>query len=202
MGDKIRQMGEQPVFQVNRFVEKPNLETAVGMVTSGNYAWNSGMFIWRIDRIMSEFASQMPVFSAQMQELASALRSGNYSQAVARLWPQVAKETIDYGVMEKAPRVAVLPIQVGWVDIGSWASLDAILPLDENGNAWTGPHVDIDTRNTLVFMSTKRLAAVVGVEGLVIVDTEDALLVCPKEREQEVRDVVKRLKESGQTNWL
>jgi mannose-1-phosphate guanylyltransferase len=202
MGEPVSKSKDLPAYRVNRFVEKPNLQTAVEMVTSGRYSWNSGMFIWRIDRIMEEFTSQMPEFAAQLQELSGGLGSGSYREVITRVWPQVGKQTIDYGVMEKAASVAVIPIQVGWVDVGSWASLDLVLPLDEKGNAFTGPHVEIDTRNTLVFMSSNRLAAIVGVENLVIVDTEDALLVCPKEREQEVREVVRLLKEAGKTEYL
>jgi mannose-1-phosphate guanylyltransferase len=202
MGDKLEQVDDLPVYNVDRFVEKPDLDRAVSMVTGGNYSWNSGMFIWQTERILSEFAAQMPEFSLQLDELSAALTAGDYPQAVERIWPQVKKQSIDYGVMENAQSTVVIPIQVGWADIGSWASLEQLLTTDENGNAWTGPHVDIDTRNTLVFMEKPRLAAVIGVENLVIVDTDDALLICTKEREQEVREIVQRLQDSGESQWL
>ncbi|MCK4473168.1 MAG: mannose-1-phosphate guanylyltransferase, partial [Anaerolineae bacterium] len=120
---------------------------------------------------------------------------------LSRVWPQVAKQAIDYGVMEGAEDVAVIPVDIGWSDVGSWASLSELLPADERGNVVVGPHVGIDTRDTLVF-GGKRLIATVGLEGMVIVDTEDALLVCPREREQEVRAVVRRLEEDGRGEWL
>jgi mannose-1-phosphate guanylyltransferase len=202
MGEKLKQEHGLPIHNVDRFVEKPDLDRAISMVTSGNYVWNSGMFVWKTERILSEFAVQMPEFHKQLNELSAGLVSGSYPQVIERIWPDVEKKSIDYGVMENAQSTVVIPIQVGWADIGSWVSLEQLLPTDDHGNAWTGPHVDIDTRNTLVFMEKPRLAALIGIEGLVIVDTEDALLICPKEREQEVRDVVKRLQDRGENHWL
>jgi mannose-1-phosphate guanylyltransferase len=187
---------------VERFVEKPIYETAVQMLASGEYSWNSGMFIWTVDAILAEFQKQMPTFHAQLAELATVLNTPVYEPTLERVWPQVKKETIDYGVMENARQVAVLPVDIGWSDVGSWASLFELLPVDANANVWTGPHIDIATLGTLVFSDTQRLVATIGLENLVIVDTQDALLVCTRDREQEVREVVARLKVSGDKQWL
>jgi len=189
------------VFRAERFTEKPSLETALHMVESGEYSWNSGMFIWRVDRILEEFQRQMPEFYVQLAEVEAALGTFGYEPTLNRVWPQVARQTIDYGVMEGAEDVAVVPVDIGWSDIGSWANLLELLPADDEGNAIVGPHVGIDTCNTLVF-GGKRLIATIGLEGMVIVDTEDALLVCTKEREQEVRALVRELEARGETNHL
>jgi mannose-1-phosphate guanylyltransferase len=202
MGEKLIDHGGIPVQRVKRFVEKPDLERAVAMVTSGEYAWNSGMFLWRVGRILEEFRLQMPDFFARLQEVADVLGTPEYEKTLAEAWPKVAKQTIDYGVMEHAGQAAVIPANIGWVDVGSWGSLNQVLSADENGNIWTGPHVDIDTRNTLVFLERPRLVATIGVEALVIVDTEDALLICTKDREQDVRAVVQQLQETGRGQWL
>jgi mannose-1-phosphate guanylyltransferase len=201
LGSKIEDAEKLPVYQVEKFVEKPDAETAAKMLLSGDYSWNSGMFIWRVNHILEEFERQMPTFYAQLEDLETFLGTPNYTQALNRIWPKVIKQTIDYGIMEHAERVAAIPVRIGWSDIGSWASLFELLPTDSNGNSWTGPHIEIDTSDTLVF-GAKRLIAAIGLQGLVIVDTDDALLVCTKEREQEVREVVRLLKENGRSQWL
>ena len=188
-----------PYYLVNRFIEKPDLENAKIMVQSGRYSWNSGMFIWKVERILKEFERQMPAFYAQLMEIEAALDTPNYPATLQRIWPQVAKQTIDYGIMEGAEHVAVIPVEMGWSDIGSWSSLDGHLPVDEQGNSAVGPHLNIDTQGTLVF-GEKRLIATIGVRDLVIVDTDDALLVCSKADVQRVKEMVERLKQVGRTD--
>jgi len=200
-GESLGTMEGFSVFRVERFTEKPSLETALLMVESREYSWNSGMFVWRVDRILEEFQRQMPEFYAQLAEVEATLGTAGYESTLRCIWPQLAKQTIDYGVMEGAQRVAVIPVDIGWSDIGSWDSLSELLPANEDGNTIAGPHVGIDTRDTLVF-GGKRLIATIGLEGMVIVDTEDALLVCPRGRAQEVRAIVRRLKENGRSEWL
>ncbi len=190
-----------PVFRVERFIEKPNLDTATAMMNSSEYSWNSGMFIWRVNRICEEFERQMPQFYAQLAEVATTLGTPLYEATISRIWPKVTKQTIDYGVMEGAEDVAVIPVDMGWTDVGSWGSLLTLLPADDDGNILIGSHVGIDTHNTLV-VGDKRLIATIGVQGLVIVDTDDAVLVCPKEREQAVREMVDKLKQGGFNQWL
>jgi mannose-1-phosphate guanylyltransferase len=202
-GESLGTVEGFPVFHVERFTEKPSLETAIHMVESGEYSWNSGMFIWRVDRILEEFQRQMPEFYVHLAEAEVTLGTPGYEPTLSRVWPQVARQTIDYGVMERAEDVAVIPVDIGWSDVGSWASLLKLLPADGEGNIIVGPHVGIDTRDTLVFgKSGKRLIATIGLEGMMIVDTEDALLVCTREREQEVRAIVRQLKEDGRSEWL
>jgi len=186
-----------PLFRAERFTEKPSLETALHMVESGEYSWNSGMFIWRVDRILEEFQRQMPEFYVQLAEIEATLGTPGYEATLKRVWPQVTRQTIDYGVMEGAGDVAVIPVDVGWSDVGSWTSLAELLASDEEANIVVGPHLGIDTHDTLVF-GGQRLIATIGLEGMVIVDTEDALLVCPKEREQDVREIVRLLERKNQ----
>jgi len=190
-----------PVFSVDRFVEKPTLEKAEAMVKSGDYSWNSGMFIWRVDRILEEFKRQMPDFYAQLHLVEAALGTSDYEPVIRHVWPRVAKQTIDYGIMEGANGAAVIPIDIGWTDVGSWGSLFELLPIDANGNAVVGAHSGIDTHGSLIF-GGKRLIATIGVKDMVIVDAEDAVLVCPKDRQQEVRDMVDRLAKEGLGKWL
>lgn len=200
-GAHLETVQGRPVFRVERFTEKPDLETATRMVASGNYAWNSGMFIWRVDRLLEAMHTHMPALHAQLTEIAATLGTPDYAPTRDRIWPQVAEQTIDYGVMEKAEEVVVIPVDIGWSDVGSWTSLLDLLPVDEDGNTAVGPHVAIDTHNSLIF-GGKRLIATIGLEDMVIVDTEDALMICPKAREQEVREVVKKLREHHGGKWV
>jgi mannose-1-phosphate guanylyltransferase len=202
-GESLGTVEGVSVFRAERFTEKPSLETAIHMVESGEYSWNSGMFIWRVDRVMEEFERLMPEFYVQLAEVEATLETPGYKSALNRVWPQVVKQTIDYGIMERAEDVAVIPVDIGWSDVGSWSSLLELLPADDVGNVIVGPHVGIDTRDTLVFSGDgKRLVATIGVEGMVIVDTEDALLICPREREQEVREIVRRLEDENRGDHL
>ena len=190
-----------PVFRVAQFAEKPDAETAAEMFASGRYAWNSGMFIWRVARILAEFERQMPRFYAQLMEIAAAIGTADYEAVLARVWPEVSKQSIDYGIMEGAKDVVGLPVDIGWSDVGSWGSLFDVLPVDAEGNVIVGPYLGIDTHGTLAF-GGKRLIATLGVENLVIVDTDDAVLVCAKEREQDVRALVDALRVRGDVHWI
>ena len=173
------------------------------MVAGGGYTWNSGMFIWRVDHILAEFERQMPGLYAQIQDVGSVIGTVEYDAVINRIWPKIVKQTVDYGVMEHAQEVAVLPVEIGWADIGSWSSLTELLPADPDGNVVTGNHTGVDTTNTLVVSDDAgRLIATIGLRDVVVVAMDDAVLVCPKEREQEVRQIVKQLETNGQSAWL
>ena len=190
-----------PFYEVERFTEKPDLATARKMLESGEYSWNSGMFIWQVKRILNEFQQQMPEFYARLMEVKAALGAPEYQTVIGRVWPQVSKEPIDYGVMEGAHDVVVIPVDIGWTDIGSWGSLFDLLPADSDGNVFVGPHAEIDAKNTMIF-GDKRLVAVMGVQDLVIVDTDDVVMVCAREREQDVKALVELLKQTQQERLI
>lgn len=195
-GGSLEPADGEPVYRVTRFAEKPGEVEARRFVASGEYYWNSGMFVWRAAHILQEIGKWMPDLATVLTEVAEASVTGALDETLARLWPRVASETIDYGVMEKAERVAVLPVDMGWSDVGSWASLLELLPSDPEGNVIRGDHVGIDTRGSLIHGGS-RLVATAGVSNLIIVDTEDALLVCSVERAQEVKSLVAALERSG-----
>jgi mannose-1-phosphate guanylyltransferase len=203
---KLTQINGLDVYRVGKFTEKPNLTTAQAFVDSGRYYWNSGMFVWKVSTILREFERLMPQIYAQLMEIDAALGTAEERAMLERVWPQVESETIDYGIMERAEDVAVIPVDIGWSDVGSWATLFELLPADEEGNviarsSAVGQHIGLDTKGCLIHGSN-RLVTTIGLEDMIIVDTEDALLVCPKERAQEVRDLVEKLKESGKEEYL
>lgn len=182
-------------YEVNGFIEKPDLANATIMVESKKYSWNSGMFIWKVERIIQEFQKQMPEFYASLVEIKNLLGTPAYEPFLNDLWPQVRKETIDYGVMEKAKDVAVIPVEIGWTDVGSWGSLLELLTKNNEGNIFNGPVMSLDTHDTMI-LSKKKLVATIGIHDLVIIDTEDAILICAKDKEQQVKELTELIKDS------
>lgn len=199
--EKLGEISGHEVYRVEKFTEKPDLATAQVFVESGRYYWNSGMFIWKVSAILREFEKLMPQLYAQLMEIDAALGTAEERAVLERIWPQVENETIDYGIMERAEDMAVIPVDIGWSDVGDWTALSELLPADAEGNVVVGQHIGLDTNGCLIHGSS-RLVATIGLEDMIIVDTEDALLVCPKERAQEVRDLVRKLRESGREEYL
>jgi mannose-1-phosphate guanylyltransferase len=197
-GDQIGTYRDLGVFQVLRFREKPDESQAERMFRAGHHAWNSGMFVWRVERIMQELSRQMPGLASTLEQIAQAWDSPQRNSVLERLWPGIEVETIDYGIMEAAQRVAVIPAKgLNWSDVGSWDSLFEVLPSDESGNiVMGGHHVGLDTQDSLVYVDQqRRLIVTIGVHDLVVVDTDDVLLICRKDQAQKVRQVVKQLRE-------
>jgi mannose-1-phosphate guanylyltransferase len=203
-GTSLGEVQGLPVYRVRRFTEKPDAATAESFLGSGEYYWNGGIFIWRVSAILAEMARLLPQLHGELQSVAEAWDAPARERKLAAAWERVPRTTIDYGVMEKAARVAVLPVDMGWDDVGNWASLSGLLEGDEAGNVLRGKgrSLLLDSADNYVYSSPGRLVTLVGVEGFVVVDTEDALLICPKEHAQAVRDVVKRLKAEGLQEYL
>ena len=187
--DSIRGLS---VLRVSQFREKPDKKTALEMVKSGRYSWNSGLFIWRVDRILDEFRLQMPELYNQLLVIGNAVGSPSYREVLEASWIHVPRETIDYGIMEKASSVVVVPVDIDWSDLGTWSSLMVLLPKDSNGNVVKGKYHGIDTFNSFIY-GGDRLITTIGVRDLIIVDTDEALLICEKSQDQKVRDLVKQL---------
>ena len=198
-GEALGVYNDLKAYRVLRFREKPDQATARQMLAEGGHSWNSGMFVWRVDVILAEIRRQMPDLAAALDEIDAAWDTPRREATLARLWPALRTETIDYGVMEGAREVAVIPAQgLGWNDVGSWEALFDILETDADGNILRGgAHLSIDAQNNLVFVEGRphtKLVAVLGVENVVVVDTEDALLVCSRDQSQRVKEIVQALK--------
>jgi mannose-1-phosphate guanylyltransferase len=200
--ERVRQVDGFDVYVVERFVEKPDAARAAEFLASGLYSWNSGMFIWRIDRIMGEFARQMPDVYAQLQEIETVLDTVRQTEVLCQVWPQVRKETIDYGIMEGAENVVVMPVEIGWTDIGDWAAIYELHQSDEHGNVVVGSsHVGVDTSSSFI-RGSKKLIATVGLEDVIIIDTDDAMLICARDQAQNVKLIVEQLQKDGRTEYL
>jgi mannose-1-phosphate guanylyltransferase len=200
-GEELEQAQGWRAYLVKRFVEKPDEPTAARFIAGGNYSWNSGMFIWRASVILEEFRRYLPRLAGQLQEIAAARGTEGEAEAFVRVWRELESETIDVGIMEKSDRVAVLPLDVGWSDVGNWASLLTILPGDGNRNVVIGDHIGVETKNSLIY-SNSRLIATVGLSDMIVVDTDDIVLVCHKADAQKVKGLVEELKKSQREKYL
>jgi mannose-1-phosphate guanylyltransferase len=197
--EPLERCGEMDVYRVSRFTEKPPLEQAQQFIESGRFYWNAGYFAWTLDRILGEFGHLLPETLSCLETMtAPTAQPGDW----LRHWELIPRDTIDVGIMERADQVAVVPCDMGWDDIGSWAALADILPHDSEDNVIMGStrHVGLDTTRSLVY--SKRLVATIGLEDFIIVDTDDALLVLPKSRAQDVSALVKELRARGLERYL
>jgi len=187
-GTKYRRQGtsDKPqVFRVERFVEKPDRKKAKGFLKSGIFFWNSGMFVWKKSVILKAIRRYMPSLYRGLEMISS--------KNISKLYPKLPNVSIDYGIMEKAKNSLMIPADFSWEDVGSWESLDKFLSRDENKNAIIGRVSTIDSRNCII-VNRKGLLSVIGVSDLIIVSTEDATLVFPKGKGQEVKRLVEKLR--------
>ena len=181
------------VRKVLRFVEKPDASTAQGYVDAGGYYWNSGMFLFRASRYLQELERLRPdILAATRTAFAAATRDGDFIRLDKDAFATCPSESIDYAVMEKTDAAMVLPVDIGWNDVGSWSALWDVAARDADGNACRGDVIAIDSRNS--YAHARRLVALVGVDDLVVVETDDAVLVAHKDRVQQVKEVVAQLK--------
>ena len=187
--DRANPFSPRSAFKVKTFAEKPNLETAKLFLESGEFLWNSGIFIWRADVIMQQIADYLPQWYSGLQEIAAALGTPHEQEMSRQVFASLKGISIDYGVMEHAPRVAVVKGTFGWSDVGSWDEVWRLLPHDGQQNACRGNVRAVATKRSLVLAQDK-LIALVGVDNLVVVDAGDAILICPREGSQQVRAIV------------
>jgi mannose-1-phosphate guanylyltransferase len=188
--------------EVEAFVEKPDGVTARGYLESGRYVWNSGMFFFRAARIRAELRRHLPEMTPAFEAIGAAARGGDLAAAVAKVYPGMRAISIDYGVMEKAAGILVVPADFGWNDVGSWTALSDISAHDADGNVAVGETLLRRARGNVVVGDSGQLVAVVGADNLVVVATKDAILVCPKDHAQEVRDIVSELERRGLDRYL
>ena len=198
-GDRLDLRTPLPVHTVKRFIEKPKRDVAEKMIAAGGHYWNAGMFVWRVEEILRAYEKHLPRTAKALDALREAIGSPRYESVLAEVWEETDRTTVDYGIAEKAENVAVVPADIGWQDVGSWARLAEIVSKADN---WaSGDLVAEDAHDNYVW-SPDKLVALVGVEGLVVVDTEGALLITTKERSEEVKAIVDRLKREDREDLL
>lgn len=198
-GEAIGQFEGKAAFRVVRFAEKPPEDEAKRFLETGDYYWNSGMFIWSVDRILEEIKVHMPELHRILVEIE---KCWDIPGEVEALFAQAPKTSIDYGVMERADRVAVLPCRLGWSDVGNWKAVRDIWCADGAGNYASGAYVVHDVEDCLFYSSSGKLIGAVGIRGLVVVQTDDVTLVCPQERVEEVKKLVEQLRGREMKEYL
>jgi mannose-1-phosphate guanylyltransferase len=204
-GQPLKKFEDRWAFKVNKFIEKPDLEKANLMFSSGGYDWNSGMFLWHVDAILAEFKRQMPELSLILDGINKSISDGNFKEMLPGFWEKIVPQTIDYGIMENALNVIVIPgAELGWYDVGSWESLFDVFESDKDGNVDLSiHHLGFETSNTLIYSnSDKHMIVTLGVENLVIVECENTILICDRKKSQEIKNVVKYLTDNGLEKYL
>ncbi|WP_042165748.1 mannose-1-phosphate guanylyltransferase [Paenibacillus gorillae] len=181
------------VYQVNKFVEKPNYEVAQSYLAAGNFYWNSGIFVWKTSVIRKFIQELMPDMHDVLETMKYALGKPDQDKIIAEEFIKMPDQSIDYGIMEKASNIYVIPCLFGWDDVGSWTALERIDQLDDNGNVIKGNILNLDTKRCII-ESNGKLIATLGIEDLIIVDTEDVTLICTKDKAQEVKLLLKELR--------
>lgn len=188
-------------FAVDRFVEKPDLETAKEYLATEEYLWNSGMFIWKLSTIVKNLQQYLPETYAGLLKIKHAIGTEEERSVLEQEFEAFRSESIDYGIMEKAQHIYTLAGSFGWDDVGSWLAVERIRQSNEFGNVITGNAITVDTKNTVI-EGGKKLIATVGVENLIVVDAEDALLICDKDSAGNIKKVLENLKICGRTEYL
>jgi mannose-1-phosphate guanylyltransferase len=194
------------VFKAERFKEKPDKQTAIEFIEAEDHSWNSGMFIWQVNMILAEIKWQMPQLDGVLSKIAGAWDSPDYQSVLNKEWETLDRISIDFGIMEGAENVAVIPARgLGWSDVGTWNIVYEVLPKSLDGNVLhCEEYIAQKTKNTMVFTGedSQRLIVTLGVDNLVVVDTSDVLMICDQDYAQDVRAVVDELKEKGKNQYL
>jgi mannose-1-phosphate guanylyltransferase/mannose-6-phosphate isomerase len=197
-------LGKQGMLKghpVSRFVEKPDAAKAAQYLKAGDYYWNSGMFIWRAATILDEIRRHHSTLFRGIERIGQLMQAGATREAIDDAYRTLTPVSIDTGVMERSKKAAIVPVFFQWFDVGSWGSLDEVAPKDKAGNVVVGRVVDLDSRRSIVY-GDRRLVATIGLTDMVVVDTADATLVCPKSRAQDVKQLVELLKRQNAPEYL
>ncbi len=189
---KFKIQNSKEVYTVKRFTEKPDRGKALKFMKSGRYLWNSGMFIWRTSIILEAMRKHMPKLYRGLLEIQKALGTKKEKRTIERIYGKLDKISIDYGIMEKAKNTLVVKANYLWDDVGNWQALERILPKDREGNITKGEICSLDTRDSII-LSDKGMVGTIGLKNLIVVSTKDATLICPKDRAQEVKELVHRI---------
>ncbi len=203
-GETLRaETGTGPVYEVVQFKEKPKLEVAEEYLRDGGYYWNAGMFIASVRTLRQLYKDYLPQMEAAFAQLVAVYGTDQFDAVMQGVFPTLEKISVDYGIAEKADKVAVIPADIGWNDVGSWQRLAEILSAEgkETENVVIGHHVGVDTHGSLIY-SPKRLIATIGLDDIIVIDTPDATLICPKSRSEEVKKIVDELKAQGRHELL
>ena len=200
-GDQVDTVEEHKFYRVTSFHEKPDFERAKHYLEKGNFFWNSGMFVWQAEVILAAMQKYLPGLYTDLHKLEPFLAGDGLGKEINRIYPDLQSISIDYGVMEKAGNVLMIPADFGWNDLGTWASMAQIWPKDDQHNVHQGEIMAMESQGNVVFCRQK-LCVLLGVDDLIVVDTEDALLVCPVNRAQDIGKILDVIRQRGMEQYL
>ncbi len=180
---------DHQAFYGERFVEKPNVVTAQSYLEDGHYVWNSGMFVWRVETILAELRRHLPELIQKIDMIVDAMGTSREREVLDELWPTLQTISIDYGVMEKASRFAVIPVDIGWNDVGNWEQYGSLFPVDQDEVRSVGHHVGLGSSNIFVYNNTQRQVFTIGLEDVVVIEMDDKTVICHKDEVQRVKEL-------------
>lgn len=199
--EKVNEIQGGSVYKVKKFVEKPDRTKAESYLKSGKYLWNSGMFVWKTSTILKNMEQYMPELYKGLMKIADSINTDREDEVLNEEYNKFKSISIDYGIMEHAKHIYTIPGNFGWDDVGSWTALERINLSDEEGNIIRGNIVSVDTKKCII-QGNDKLIATIGVENLVVVDTDDATLICTKEKCQEIKTLLKEMRELNKESYL
>lgn len=191
-----------PSFSVNRFREKPDLETAREFLKAGSFYWNSGIFVWKVKTILDALAEFQPAMLARINTIANAIGTSDFAETLQREFTAIEGTSIDYAVMEKHENVVVVEAPFKWDDLGNWSAIPRLKGIDEAGNTIDGEHIGIETENSLIRTESGHLIVTIGMKDCIVVHTSNATLVADKNQEQSIKQIVAELERRGLDQYL
>lgn len=197
IGDQIDDVDGSPVHEFKKFVEKPDFETAQKFIEEGNYLWNTGFYVWKISQILKEFENHAPEIHEQLRIMTNAINTPEQDEIIQKHYAACPKISIDYAIMEKVSpeQVRIIPADIKWSDIGTWSAIHEELSEHQHQNISKGHHISHDTTGSIIYGTSGKPIVTVGLSNMIVVETDDAILVCPKDRSHDVKKVVDILEE-------
>jgi len=189
-------------YRIDKFIEKPNFDKAAEYFNSDLYYWNSGMFVWKISSIIKAYERFLPRIYRHLKSVCGKFLSPGAQGLIDAVYPLIDNISVDYGIMERIEEAIVIPGDFGWNDIGSWDALGAIFPRDRDGNIIKGEHICLDTKECIIYGGGNKIIATIGVSNAIIVNTDDAILFCAKDRAQDVKYIVDEIKRQEKTEYV
>ncbi len=190
--DPLTEGFNHQAFYGERFIEKPNVATAQTYLQDGHYVWNSGMFVWKVETILAELHKYLPELAWGIDEIVEVMETADERATLDELWPTLQTISIDYGVMEKTSKFAVIPVDIGWNDVGNWEQYGSLFPADEHAVRSVGHHQGLGSQNIFVYNNTQRQVYTIGLEDVVVVEMNDKTVICHKNAVQRVKELAER----------
>ncbi len=190
--DQVQEGHGQQAFYAERFVEKPDLVTAQSYLDDGHYVWNSGMFIWQVETILAEMLTHLPELARKIETIANSMGTAQERATIDEIWPTLTPISIDHGVLEKTKNLVVIPVDLGWNDVGNWEQYGSLFPANEQGVGAVGQHTGMNCQNIFVYNNTQRQVYTIGLADAVVVEMDDKTVICHKDAVQRVKELAER----------